>query len=232
MAEMSKIPILDNQKLHNLLINLSKDETIEFRRIIERTFEQFSVGGERQYQPTPNVTNRPNGQSILFRPFTSNSSIGTKITVDSTPGQDGKKDPPHGVIVLCDVKGNPKSLLSSEEVTGYRTSMNAMVPFSWRKNVENIIIFGSGMQALWHTRLILMLRGSEVKKITYVSRVRHRVDHLIAKVSEENLARWKSHCCFDFVDNTTSDFEENLKLHLSNVDCIFCTTPSSWILPY
>ncbi|CAG8948563.1 unnamed protein product [Penicillium salamii] len=226
MAEMSGIQILDNPTIHDLLINLSNHETIEFRQVIERTLEEFSVGGERQYQPTPTVTNRPNGQNTLFRPFTSDSNIGTKITVEPAPGPDGKKDPLHGVIVLCDGKGNPKGLLSSEEVTGYRTSMNVMVPFSWRRHVDNIIIFGSGMQALWHTRLILMLRGSEVGTITYVSPNRHQVELLIATVSSENSARWKSQCRFEFIDNTTSDFEENLGNRLSDVNCIFCTTPS------
>jgi len=50
--------------------------------------------------------------------------------------------------VLCDGKGNPIGVLSAEEVIGYRTSMDAMVPFSWRKHVDNIVVFESGMQAL------------------------------------------------------------------------------------
>ncbi|KJK66596.1 Ornithine cyclodeaminase/mu-crystallin family protein [Aspergillus parasiticus SU-1] len=226
MAEMSEIRILDNSTIHGLLINLSKAETIQFRQVVERTFEDFSVNGERQYQPMPSVANRPNGQNTLFRPFTSNTGTGTKITVEPAPGPDGKKDPLHGVIVLCDGKGNPKGLLSSEEVTGYRTSMNVMVPFSWRKHVGDIIIFGSGMQALWHTRLILMLRGAEVRSITYVSPDRDQAKQLIATVSAENSARWKANCSFEFIDNNSPDFQQKLQARLGNVDCIFCTTPS------
>lgn len=212
--------------IHDLLINLSKTETKGFQRVIERTFEEFSVDGERQYQPMPSVANRPSGSSYLFRPFTSDSSIGTKITAEPAPKPDGSKDPLRGVIVLCDGQGNPKGLLSSEEVTGYRTSMNAMVPFSWRNRVDDIVIFGSGVQALWHTRLILILRGSEMKSITYVSSSRHRVQQLIATVSAENNARWKANCSFGFIENTTSDFKQKLEARLRNVDCIFCTTPS------
>ncbi|KAE8379837.1 hypothetical protein BDV26DRAFT_258658 [Aspergillus bertholletiae] len=226
MAEMSEIRILDNSAIHGLLINLSKAETVGFRQVVERTFEDFSANGERPYQPMPSVANRPNGQNTLFRPFTSDTGIGTKITVEPAPRPDGKKDPLHGVIVLCDGKGNPKGLLSSEEVTGYRTSMNVMVPFSWRKHVGDIIIFGSGMQALWHTRLILMLRGSEVRSITYVSPMRDQAQQLIATVSTENSARWKSNCSFAVIDNNSPDFQQQLELGLRNVDCIFCTTPS------
>ncbi|CAI7669032.1 unnamed protein product [Penicillium bialowiezense] len=226
MTETSAVQFLDNSVIHDILINLSRDEAIKLRHIMERTFEDFSVGGERQYQPQPSFTNRPNGQSTLFRPFTSNNSVGTKISVEPTPEPNGKKGALHGVIVLCDGNGIPTGLLSSEEVTGYRTSMNAMVPFSWRKHVDEVVIFGSGLQALWHTRLILTLRGEEVKRITYVSSAKHRVDELVEKVSGENHTRWKSDCVFDFIGNTTSDFQEKLESRLRVADCIFCTTPS------
>ncbi|ODM22807.1 hypothetical protein SI65_00396 [Aspergillus cristatus] len=122
---MTNIQVLDNPTMHNLLINLSKEESFTFREIIEHTLESFSVNGERQYQPPPSIVNRPNGQNTLFRPFTSDTCIGTKITVESGPDGQGRKSPPHGVIVLTDSKGNPTGLLSSNEITGYRTSMNA-----------------------------------------------------------------------------------------------------------
>ena len=225
-TNMANIQVLDNPAVHNLLINLSQDEAITFRQIVEQTFEDFSVGGERQYQPMPSVANRANGQNTLFRPFTSDPSIGTKITVEPAPGPDGKKDPLHGIVVLCDGKGNPTGILSSEEVTGYRTSMNAMVPFSWRKHVDHIVIFGGGMQALWHTWLILTLRGSEVKSITYANPYKEQVDKLVATVSQENQTCWKSRCSFHFIDTTALSFEREIQNLLDRVDCVFCTTPS------
>lgn len=105
--KMATIQVLDNPTIHNLLINLSKEETTSFRDTIEQTLEAFSINGERQYQPPPSIVNRPNGQNTLFRQFTSDSCIGTKITVEPAPapgpGPDGqshgRKDPLHGVIV-------------------------------------------------------------------------------------------------------------------------------------
>ena len=225
MAATSDIRILDNPTIHDLLINLSQDEAIEFRHVIEKTFEEFSTNGERLYQPGPGVVNRPNGQSTLFRPFTSDSSVGTKITVDPAPEPDGRKDPLHGVIVLCDGKGNLTGVMNSEEITGYRTSMNAMVPFSWRRQVDNIVIFGAGVQALWHTRLILTLRGSDVSTITYISSP--RANQLIETVSAENRVHWKANCAFHFIDNTAADSQEKIESALADVNCIFTTTPSS-----
>lgn len=226
---MANIQILDNSTINQLLINLSKEEAIGFRTIVEQTFEDFSIGNERQYQPMPSTVQRENGQHTLFRPFTSDGSVGTKITVEPAPKPDGSRDPLHGVIVLCDGTGNPTGLLGGEEVTGYRTSMNAMVPFSWRKNVEKILIFGTGVQAIWHTRLILTLRGTEVKSITYVNPGRKNdVDRVVAKVSSENSTLWRSSCTFHGIYDhpTSSTYQQKITASLRDADCIFCTTPS------
>ncbi|KAL3463500.1 hypothetical protein BJX64DRAFT_276392 [Aspergillus heterothallicus] len=217
---------LANDAVYDILINLTEEETIRFRGIIEQTLEDFSVGGERDNQPAPSTATRPNGQRTLVRTFTSDTAVGAKLVVTPAPRANGKTDPLHGLIVLLDGLGTPTGLIAAEEVTGYRTAMNAMVPFSWRKHVENIIIFGGGVQALWHTRLMLTLRGEQVKRITFVNRSRERVDGLIETVSKENKARWKSACAFDYIGTTASDFQEQLKSRLAEADGVFCTTPS------
>lgn len=101
-----------------------------------------------------------------------------------------------------------------------------MVPFSWRKFVDHIVVFGTGVQALWHTRLILALRGEEVRSITYVSPPKERVDGLMATVSKENSARWRSGCSFHYINSTVLDAQREIENFLGNAECIFCTTPS------
>lgn len=197
-----------------------------FRNAIEQTLQDFSVGGERQYQPEPGAVTRPNGQRTLFRSFTSPSSVGAKLVVEPAPGPDGTKEPLHGLLILMDEKRNPTGGLGAEEITGYRTSMNVMVPFSWRKHVDNILIFGGGVQALWHARLILTLRGSEVKSITFANPSKDQVEKLIETVSQENDVRWRSDCSFHFIDTNASDFQQQVQTRLSDIDCVFCTTPS------
>ncbi|OWT43640.1 proline utilization protein [Pochonia chlamydosporia 170] len=226
LLNVTQTQYLRNDAVHNLLINLTKEEAISFRNRIEQALEDFSGGGERQYQPEPSAVCRPNGQRTLFRTFTSDSSVGAKLVVEPPLRPDGKKDPLHGILVLTDGQGNPSGILDAEEVTGYRTSMNVMVPFSWRKNIDNIIIFGGGMQAMWHTRLILTLRGPEVKNITFLNPVKDQIDALIAKISKENEVRWKSNCSFHFVDTTAADFQQQVEIRMRDVDCVFCTTPS------
>jgi hypothetical protein len=58
--------------------------------------------------------------------------------------------------------------------------------------VDHIVVFGAGVQALWHTRLILTLRGKEVKSVTYVSSSKGRVDGIVATVSKENRVHCRS----------------------------------------
>ncbi|KAK4086950.1 hypothetical protein Purlil1_8684 [Purpureocillium lilacinum] len=224
---MENIQYLTNDAIHSLLINLTKNEAINFRATIEQALEDFSVGGERQYQPEPSGILRPNGQKTLFRPFTSDTSVGAKLVVEPPPGPGGRKEPLHGILILMDGQGNPTGVLAAEEVTGYRTSMNVMVPFSWRKHVNKIVIFGAGVQALWHTRLMLTLRGSEIDTITYVSPRRDQVKALIERVSKENKPRSGSDCSFHFIDSTAVDFHEHIEARLGETDCVFCTTPST-----
>ncbi|KAJ5335627.1 hypothetical protein N7452_008030 [Penicillium brevicompactum] len=223
---MDKIQYLSNETVHDLLINLNKDETLAFKSTIEKTLLDFSAGEERRYQPDPSAVTRPNGARTLFRPFTSDQSVGAKLVVEPPTRADGKKDPLRGILLLLDGSGNPTGILGAEEVTGYRTSMNVMVPFCWRQNVDKIVIFGGGMQALWHTRLILALRGHEVRAITYVNPFKDQIDTLIATVSRENAARWKSNCSFHFINSNTENSQQLIRTCLSDADCVFCTTPS------
>jgi hypothetical protein len=102
-SECSKSPkmqYLDNYAVDQILINLTKDEATEFRKLIEKTFEDFSISGERLYQLDPSAITRPTGQRTLFRPFTLDSSVGVKLLVEPSLRPDGKKDPLLGILIL------------------------------------------------------------------------------------------------------------------------------------
>jgi hypothetical protein len=79
---------LGNEAVYNLLINLTKEETLHFLHITEKSLEVFSVNGERAYQAPPTSAARPNGQRTLFRPFTSDSAVGARIIVTPPPRPD------------------------------------------------------------------------------------------------------------------------------------------------
>ncbi|CAM1507757.1 Fc.00g046050.m01.CDS01 [Cosmosporella sp. VM-42] len=231
---MSKFLVLGDSSVHELLVNLSKDEIISFQKELGKSLQEFSVDEERLYQLSSSFINRPNGQRTLFRPFTSQSSVGTKIIVEPAPipsqTADGSRNlhrpQIHGIPALCDENGLPTGVINAEEVTGYRTSLCALIPYLWRRNTEHIVVFGAGKQALWHLRLALALRGSEIRLITVVNRSEIRAKSLIDKLEEENELRWKSPCAMESLDSTRDDYEKRIETLLSASDVVFCTVPS------
>ncbi|KAF7555087.1 hypothetical protein G7Z17_g2441 [Cylindrodendrum hubeiense] len=228
---MSNFIVLGDSAVHELLIGLSKPEIITFQHELEKAMMHVSVGKESEYQPSPGIVNRPNGQVTLFRPFTSPEIVGAKLVVDSAAVQDtsggGKGPSLQGIVALCDSRGLPVGIINAEELTGYRTSLSAMIPYMWRRYSENIVVFGAGRQALWHIRLALALRGSEIKSITVVNRSEARARSLLSQVEEENRLHWKSSSKLDVLDTSQPGSDRRLELLLSDVDVVFCTVPST-----
>lgn len=222
---MPSLRVLGDAAVHDILIGLSRSEILTFKNELGKSLRDFSVAGERAFQPLPAALNRPDGQKTLFRPFTSPTSVGTKIVVDPAP-VNGKKDVLHGIIALCDNAGLPTGVINAEEVTGYRTSLCALIPYIWRRHTEKIVVFGAGKQALWHIRLALALRGEEIKEVTFVNRTATRAQTIIKKLQEENQKLWKASAKLESVDATQSDYEQRVESLLSSADAIFCTVPS------
>ncbi|KAI1127070.1 hypothetical protein F5Y10DRAFT_201307 [Nemania abortiva] len=220
---MGNLLILSDSDIHNILINLSKSEIHTFGDVLSRCLIDYSVGGERKYQPLPGVINRPEGQKCLFRPFTSPDGIGSKIIVQPAPTSKAA-GALRGMIAVCDADGLPSGILNAEEVTGYRTALIALIPYLWRRHTEKIVVFGAGKQALWHLRLALALRGEEIKSIVLINRTASRAEALLAQLRGENESRWKSAAIMQHTDLSHPNFQRCLKDHLSTADAIFCTT--------
>lgn len=223
---MGGLLVLGDSDIHDILINLSKAEILTFRDTLVGCLRDYSVGAERQYQPAPGVINRPEGQKLLFRPFTSPDSVGTKMVITPAPTSKaaGKL---RGMVAMCDADGIPSGILNAEEVTGYRTALIALIPWLWRRHTERIVIFGAGKQALWHLRLVLALRGDEIKSIVVINRTVSRAEALLSKVKEENNSRWKSAATMQAIDPSRSDYQDCSQGHLSTADAVFCTVGST-----
>ena len=241
---MAEFTVLGNAAIQELLLGLSKDDIGYFLKELEDILITYSCGGERQYQPDAEIINRPDGQKILFRPFTSSTTVGTKIIVhppltseapEASPDTEQKKSasmktnqsPLHGTMVLTDKYGHPTGFLNAEEVTGFRTSLSAMILYVSRHRTDKIVVFGAGKQALWHSRLALTIRGAEISSITIVNRSEARAQELIKTLKEENAIRWRSPCQFHFLNSSQDDgAQEKLRPCLAEADVIFCTVAS------
>lgn len=235
---MSNCVVLGDKAVQDLLINLNKDEALFFLNQIQESLKSFSLSDERSYQPDPAVINRPDGRRNLFRLFTSPTGVGVKIIVD--PSQALANDQSiedsaeknrlmalHGIIALCDENGFPTGFINAEEVTSYRTSLSSMILYVRRQKTANVVVFGAGKVALWTIRLILILRGNGVKRITVINRSASRTTDLLAQIKEENDRSWKASVKLEQLE---SNDEVGLENCLGQADAIFCTTPSKQVL--
>ncbi|KAF4124979.1 Ornithine cyclodeaminase/mu-crystallin family [Geosmithia morbida] len=228
---MSDLVVVGDSAVHELLIGLSKDEILDFQRDLAQSLMHVSVQNEGQYQPVAGVVNRPDGQKVLFRSFTSPELVGTKIIVDAAPAFDadgGKvQSPLRGMLSLVDASGAPKGLVNAAGVTAFRTSLCALIPYMWRRDTESILVFGAGKQALWHIRLALALRGSEIKSIVAVNRSGSTASAMIDTLKAENGRYWKSSAELTFLDSSRPGSKERLAQLTAGADVIFCTVPST-----
>ncbi|KAL0935531.1 proline utilization protein [Colletotrichum truncatum] len=223
---MSSLRVLNDACVHDILINLPKDGILQLRDTLLECLINVSNGSERDFQPSVGVVNRPEGQKCLFRPFSSPEYFGTKIVVTPAPSSKAA-GALHGVITLCDKDGFPTGIINAEEVTGYRTSLCALIPYIWRRYTDRIVVFGAGKQALWHLRIAIALRGNEIKSITVVNRSEQRAQHMIDRINEENKKRWKSSAEIEYLNPSRSDYDTILQGRLGIADAIFCTVGST-----
>lgn len=220
---MGSFRVLSDSAVHDILINLPRADILGFRDTLAQCLVNFSTGQERQHQPPAGIVNRPEGQRCLFRLFTSPSNVGAKVIVSPSPSSPAAGSGLHGMIALCDQDGLPAGVLNAEEVTGYRTSLSALIPWLWRRRTDNIVVFGAGKQALWHLRLALALRGDEIRSVSVVNRSADRGRQLIEKLERENGERWKSAAKLEYVDPSREDYDAWLQSNLAAADAVFCT---------
>lgn len=225
MAAQKATPfiVLSDSGVAEILASLNKENVLGMLRSLIHTFIDSSLHGEQAFQPDRSHVERPDGQVTLFMPATSADAISHKI-VGCPPPQPASVAQPktlRSVLVLCDAEGNAKGVINAAELTAFRTSLGSMALYTHRRYTENIVIFGAGKQALWHARLALILRGSEIRKITIVNRSKDRSTQLV-----EQLRASASHVEFAILEPRNSDYAKALEMLLTEAQVIFCTTPA------
>lgn len=222
--------VLGNSVVYNLLISLSRCQIVEIKHRLENALVNFSTSNEREYQPPPHYVSRSNGQRTLFQEFTSRDAVGTKIITRPAQVVDDSgavfNPPLRGLLSVCDSSGFPIGLINAEEVTAYQTALSALIPYMWRRHTEHVVIFGAGKQALWCCRLVLALRGDEIKTITIVNRSMLRASSLVKQVGEENKKYWNSRASLAALDPSRADYDQCFIIILAAANAVFCTVGS------
>ncbi|KAF7563539.1 hypothetical protein G7046_g578 [Stylonectria norvegica] len=226
--------VLTDHDIKEILGTLSPSDVSGLVHVLEQALIQYSCQNEQQYQPHRAVVPRPDGQVTLFMPATTEQLVGVKI-VGISPSKappatatQGKSPPPglKSVLTLCDATGQAIGILNAAELTAFRTALGSMLLYRFRRNTENIVVFGAGKQALWHIRLAILLRGDDIRAFTIVNRSEPRAQDLVDTLLSDTKSPWPSHISLT-VFKPQIDRESALANLVVDADVLFCGTPST-----
>ncbi|KAF4984092.1 hypothetical protein FZEAL_631 [Fusarium zealandicum] len=222
--------VLSDSNINHILDTLSSSDVTDLVSALERALIQYSCNNEQQYQPHRAVVNRDD-QVSLFMPATTDQLLGVKIVgiTPATKQTSTSGGPPPGlksVLTLCDASGQAFGTLNAAALTAFRTALGSMLPYRFRKNTGNIVVFGAGKQALWHIRLAILLREKDIKTITIVNRSAQRTEQLIRSLKTNSHSPWPSHIELKVFDSQ-GDRDAALESLVVDADVFFFTTPST-----
>ncbi|KAF1830179.1 PrnX protein [Decorospora gaudefroyi] len=221
--------VLSDANIQTLLNNLTPTDVTSLTQSLNSALIQYSCANETQYQPARAHVTRPTGQTSLFMPATTPTSIGVKIVgvaPSSTPARGQKPEPAlRSVLTVCDARGAAVGVLNAAELTAFRTALGSMLLYRFRKTSDNILVFGAGKQAEWHIRLAVLLKGDAIRKITIVNRSAARATALLESLSQSGVVG-STAIKMDVFD-VEKKGEADLAALVTEADVVFCTTPST-----
>ncbi|KAF5231895.1 hypothetical protein FAUST_9031 [Fusarium austroamericanum] len=214
--------VLSDRNVNHILDTLSQSDVIDLANALENALTQYSCNNEQQYQPHRAVVDR-DGQVSLFMPGTTDQLLGVKI-VGITPSEKLKSSEAglKSVLTLCDARGHAIGTLNAAALTAFRTALGSMLPYRFRRQTENIVVFGAGAQAMWHIRLALLLKGKDIKSVTIVNRSAERAQQLVESLKGNKQSLWPSHIRLQVFDS-----KNDLESLVVDADVLFFTTPST-----
>ncbi|KAL8802758.1 MAG: hypothetical protein Q9182_003593 [Xanthomendoza sp. 2 TL-2023] len=173
----------------------------------------------------PHTSATPTSQlsSLSLGPSVASSTKSAPSTQSTTS--------PIGSLTLLTSSGTPYAFLSASTLTAFRTALAATIIFTRRSSVHTLCIFGAGLQALWHIRLALLLRGEEIHHIHIINRTFERARKLMQTIYTspewQHLRNSNGKLDFSIVSNDYGEYNRLVKERVRKSDAIFCCTCSS-----
>ncbi|KAL6817133.1 hypothetical protein J3E69DRAFT_369809 [Trichoderma sp. SZMC 28015] len=235
------LTVLSDDQVRDILETLSLDELEDFRKTLADALHAFSTdlgtdGLGIFQQPHRVSTLHPDTHATtLYMPSCGPSGMGCKVV--SLTAAEATKDPnvqkisPTGVVNLFSPDGKPIGLVHASTLTAFRTALASLCLVYRRNHVKTITVFGSGMQAYWHVRLALMMRGSTVKHVNIIN---HRFSDSAGRILKKFTIiphdvkvreGWEA-AKFSILTPTFHEFNRLQKEYIRAADIIYCCTPS------
>ncbi|KAF5645582.1 hypothetical protein F52700_2145 [Fusarium sp. NRRL 52700] len=224
--------VLSNDQVNSILEGLTVDELDEFRHVLASSLHEFSTGvpalEEAFQQPERVSTLHPETMArTLYMPSCAPCGMGCKASQDSRVTQIS----PTGVLNLFRPDGSPLGIVNATALTAFRTALASTCLLERRNHVKTLTVFGSGLQAYWHIRLALMIRGSTIKHVHVIN---HRwsdkatgILKRFASIPPEVKKRegW-SDTKFGLLIPAFHEYRRLIKDQIRDADVIYCCTAS------
>ncbi|GKT44197.1 uncharacterized protein ColSpa_04378 [Colletotrichum spaethianum] len=155
------LTVLTDDQIKAILADLTADEFEGFRKTISTALHEYSTNTHNiedgtYHQPERISTeNLRTGATTLYMP-----SVGPRAW-------DAK---PTGAVTLLSPEGQPVGFLHAKTLTAFRTALTSTCLLARRGQVKTVTVFGVGLQAYWHVRLALLIRGSTIKHVNVINR--------------------------------------------------------------
>ncbi|KAM0348950.1 hypothetical protein ACHAPU_003884 [Fusarium lateritium] len=230
--------ILSDDQVNSILEDLTVAELDEFRHVLASSLHEFSTGvpalEEAFQQPDHTSTLHPETMArTLYMPSCAPCGMGCKvISLTSAEEPSGaERTSPTGVVNLFRPDGSPLGIINASTLTAFRTALASTCLVARRNHVRTLTVFGSGLQAYWHIRLALMMRGHTIRHVNVIN---HRwsdkatgLMRRFAAISPEIKKRegW-SDTKFGLLIPAYNEYKRLVKEQVRDADVIYCCTAS------
>ncbi|KAI1065761.1 hypothetical protein NW752_006210 [Fusarium irregulare] len=233
--------VLSNDQVNSILEGLNIEELEEFRHVLASSLHEFSTGipalEEAFQEPERTSTLHPETMAeTLYVPSCAPCGMGCKVISSISPEAPQYSDnteqlSPVGVVNLFRPDGTPLGIINATALTAFRTALASTCLLARRNHVKTLTVFGSGLQAYWHIRLALMMRGSTIKKI-------HVINHRWSETATGLLKRFANidpeikqregwyDTKFGLLIPAFHEYKRLIKEQIREADVIYCCTPS------
>ncbi|KYQ93512.1 hypothetical protein DLAC_06210 [Tieghemostelium lacteum] len=172
-----------------MLILTEKDveSLVTFQEIIDIN-EQVFIKQSKKEVNCPNriiIGLKDKGNSYFKPALVDDMAVGLKVVSSVPSNQDrGLPNTPATVMLLDPESGVVQCLISATYLTGLRTAAGSAIATKYmaREDTSVMVVFGSGIQADLHIRMILLVRSC-IKTVYISSRTVEKVDVLIKELA-------------------------------------------------
>ncbi|CAF3505092.1 hypothetical protein SNK03_009854 [Fusarium graminearum] len=233
--------ILSNDQVNSILEGLNVDELEEFRHVLASSLHEFSTGipalEEAFQEPERTSTLHPDTMAeTLYMPSCAPCGMGCKVVSSTSPearqySDETEQRSPVGVVNLFTSDGTPLGIINATTLTAFRTALASTCLLARRNHVKTLTVFGSGLQAYWHIRLALMMRGKTIKRV-------HVINHRWSDNATGLLERFAnidpdikqregwSDTKFGLLIPAFHEYKRLVKEQIREADVIYCCTTS------